>query len=102
MVEVQCTEELLHVRLHVPDDAVAAAEPGGAPGPTGTESVFQILHQILTGGFKWEEDAFERAKQGLVQQHEQQTQLDGGRGDREPARAAVGGDARFPRPGPTR
>ena len=100
MVEVQCTEELLTFDFTFPTTPAPPLEPGGAPGPTGTESVFQILHQILTGSFKWEEDAFERAKQGLVQQHEQQTSSMEGAATEQLLAQLVGGDARFLSPGP--
>ena len=48
MVEVICTEELLSFDFSFPTTPAPALERDGPEGPTGTESVFQIVHQILT------------------------------------------------------
>lgn len=69
-VELFCIDHMVSVEILPGDDALiidfqSVTSPGGSPtedSVTGFEAVMQVLHVILTD-FKFEEDAFERAKQ---------------------------------------
>eukprot|EP01038_Epipyxis_sp_PR26KG_P008162 gene8162-11046_t len=61
MVDIQATEEALIF------DFSTVTTPGPGGKVTGLEAVMQVLHIILTD-FKYEEDAFERARQSFHEQ----------------------------------
>ena len=63
MVDIQATEEALIFDLQ----SVTTPGPGGMV--TGLEAVMQVVHVILTD-FLYEEDAFERARQGFHEQYD--------------------------------
>ena len=71
MVEIKCTEEALIFDFVFPTTNVGNVGFGDdvVLGMTGTESVMQILREILVG-FKWESDALGRSKQSFRSSHE--------------------------------
>jgi hypothetical protein len=71
MVEINCSEESLTVDFVFPTTNVGNIGFGDdiKLGITGTESVMQIVREILIG-FKWEEDALGRSKQSFRSAHE--------------------------------
>ena len=73
-VELFCIDHQVMVDILAQEDSivfdfqtVTSLGPGGKV--SGLEAVMQVAHIILTD-FKWEEDAFERAKQGLHEQYD--------------------------------
>lgn len=71
-VELFCIDHLVMVDILAKEDALifdfSSVTSLGAGGKvSGLEAVMQVLHVILTD-FKWEQDAFERAKQGIHEQ----------------------------------
>ena len=71
MVEINCSEESITVDFVFPTTNVGNVGFGDdiKLGITGTESVMQIVREILIG-FKWEEDALGRSKQSFRSAHE--------------------------------
>lgn len=71
MVEINCHEEGLTFDFVFPTTNVGNIGFGDDVqlGITGTESVMQIVREILVG-FKWEEDALGRSKQSFRSSHE--------------------------------
>jgi hypothetical protein len=71
MVEINCSEESLTVDFVFPTTNVGNVGFGDdiKLGITGTESVMQIVREILIG-FKWEADALGRSKQSFRSAHE--------------------------------
>lgn len=71
MVEINCNEEALTFDFVFPTTNVGNVGFGDDVqlGITGTESVMQILREIMIG-FKWEEDALGRSKQSFRSSHE--------------------------------
>jgi predicted Zn-dependent peptidase len=72
-VELFCIDHLVMVDIQATEDALvfdfqSTTAIGGGGEVTGIEAVFQVLHIILTD-FKYEEDAFERAKLALYEQY---------------------------------
>ena len=71
-VELFCIDHLVMVDILAKEDALifdfsSVTSLGSGGKVTGLEAVMQVLHVILTD-FKWEQDAFERAKQGIHEQ----------------------------------
>lgn len=96
MVEIKCTEEALIFDFVFPTTNVGNLGFGDnvVLGMTGTESVMQILREILVG-FKWEADALGRSKQSFRSSHESlQKNLEGLSTERV-AEALTSHDARF-------
>ena len=71
MVEINCNEEALTMDFVFPTTNVGNTGYGDNKqlGITGTESVLQIVREILVG-FNWEEDALGRSKQSYRTAHE--------------------------------
>lgn len=71
MVEINCSEESLTVDFVFPTTNVGNVGFGDdiELGITGTESVMQIVREILVG-FRWEDDALGRSKQSFRSAHE--------------------------------
>ncbi|GKY92446.1 hypothetical protein MPSEU_000215100 [Mayamaea pseudoterrestris] len=71
MVEIVCSEEALTFDFVFPTTNVGNVGFGDNVqlGITGTESVMQIVREILVG-FKWEQDALGRSKQSFRSAHE--------------------------------
>lgn len=71
MVEISCNEESLTFDFVFPTTNVANVGFGDDVqlGITGTESVMQIVREIIVG-FKWEHDALGRSKQSFRSAHE--------------------------------
>jgi predicted Zn-dependent peptidase len=71
MVEINCNEEAMTFDFVFPTTNVGNIGFGDDVqlGITGTESVMQIVREILIG-FKWEEDALGRSKQSFRSAHE--------------------------------
>ena len=71
MVEINCSEESLTIDFVFPTTNVGNVGFGENIdlGITGTESVMQIVREILIG-FRWEEDALGRSKQSFRSAHE--------------------------------
>ena len=71
MVEINCNEEALTMDFVFPTTNVGNTGYGEGKqlGITGTESVMQIVREILIG-FNWEEDALGRSKQSYRTAHE--------------------------------
>lgn len=71
MVEINCNEEALTFDFVFPTTNVGNVGFGDNVqlGITGTESVMQIVREIVVG-FKWEEDALGRSKQSFRSAHE--------------------------------
>lgn len=96
MVEIKCTEESLVFDFVFPTTNVGNLGFGDDVklGITGTESVMQILREILVG-FKWEADALGRSKQSFRSSHESlQKNLEGLSTERV-AEAMTGQDPRY-------
>jgi predicted Zn-dependent peptidase len=79
-VELFCIDHMVSVEILAQDDAlifdfesVVLPNADIAPGHvSGFEAVMQVLHVILTD-FKFEDDAFERAKQGCFENYDMTT-----------------------------
>jgi len=71
MVEITCNEEALIFDFVFPTNNVGNIGFGDNVqlGITGTESVLQIIREIIVG-FQWEEDALGRSKQSFRSMHE--------------------------------
>lgn len=71
MVEINCSEESITVDFVFPTNNVGNVGFGDDVqlGITGTESVLQIVREIIVG-FKWEEDALGRSKSSFRTTHE--------------------------------
>jgi hypothetical protein len=71
MVEINCSEESITVDFVFPTTNVGNVGFGDQIqlGITGTESVMQIVREIIVG-FKWEEDALGRSKSSFRSAHE--------------------------------
>mmetsp|Transcript_43838 Transcript_43838/g.49138 ORF Transcript_43838/g.49138 Transcript_43838/m.49138 type:complete len:1215 (+) Transcript_43838:278-3922(+) len=71
MVEINCSEESITVDFVFPTTNVGNIGFGDdvTLGITGTESVMQIVREIIVG-FKWEKDALERSKSSFRTSHE--------------------------------
>lgn len=71
MVEINCNEENIIMDFVFPTTNVGNTGFGEEIqlGITGTESVFQIVREILVG-FQWEEDALGRSKQSFRNSHD--------------------------------
>lgn len=71
MVEINCNEESVTVDFVFPTTNVGNVGYGDdiQLGITGTESVLQVIREIIIG-FKWEEDALGRSKQSFRSSHE--------------------------------
>lgn len=71
MVEINCSEESITVDFVFPTNNVGNVGFGDDVqlGITGTESVLQIVREIIVG-FKWEDDALGRAKSSFRTTHE--------------------------------
>lgn len=71
MVEINCNEEALTMDFVFPTTNVGNSGYGDEKqlGITGTESVLQIIREILVD-FNWEEDALNRSKQSYRTAHE--------------------------------
>ena len=71
MVEINCNEESITVDFVFPTTNVGNVGFGEDVqlGITGTESVMQIVREIIVG-FKWEEDALGRSKSSFRSTHE--------------------------------
>jgi len=71
MVEINCSEESITVDFVFPTTNVGNVGFGDDVqlGITGTESVMQIVREIIVG-FKWEEDALGRSKSSFRATHE--------------------------------
>jgi hypothetical protein len=71
MVEINCNEESISVDFVFPTTNVGNVGFGDDVqlGITGTESVMQIVREIIIG-FKWEEDALGRSKSSFRSTHE--------------------------------
>ena len=73
-VELFCIDQMVMVDIVTQDDALifdfqAVTTPGPGGKVTGLEACMQVAHIILTD-FKYEEDAFERARQGFHEQYD--------------------------------
>lgn len=71
-VELFCIDHLVMVEIQATEGALifdfqTVTSPGPSGDVTGLEASFQVAHIILTD-FKYEDDAFERARQGLHEQ----------------------------------
>jgi predicted Zn-dependent peptidase len=96
MVEINCNEEALTFDFVFPTTNVGNVGFGDDVqlGITGTESVMQIVREIVVG-FKWEQDALGRSKQSFRSAHESlQKNLEGLSTERV-AEAVTGHDDRF-------
>lgn len=71
MVEIACTEEALTFDFVFPTTNVGNVGFGDNVrlGITGTESVMQIVRELITG-FRWEEDCLGRSKQSFRSTHQ--------------------------------
>jgi len=71
MVEITCTEEAVTIDFVFPTTNVGNVGFGDDVqlGITGTESVLQVVREIIMG-FRWEEDALGRSKQHFRSSHE--------------------------------
>jgi hypothetical protein len=71
MVEINCSEESITIDFTFPTTNVGNVGFGEEQllGITGTESVMQIVREIIVG-FKWESDALGRAKSSFRSTHE--------------------------------
>eukprot|EP00529_Nitzschia_sp_RCC80_P008441 CAMPEP_0113523338 /NCGR_PEP_ID=MMETSP0014_2-20120614/45655_1 /TAXON_ID=2857 /ORGANISM="Nitzschia sp." /LENGTH=1157 /DNA_ID=CAMNT_0000421427 /DNA_START=217 /DNA_END=3687 /DNA_ORIENTATION=- /assembly_acc=CAM_ASM_000159 len=71
MVEINCNEEAITIDFVFPTTNVGNVGYGDELqlGITGTESVMQIVREIIVG-FKWEEDALGRSKSSFRTTHE--------------------------------
>ena len=76
-VELFCIDHMVSVDIQTKDDALvfdfqSITSPSGSlpeGSVSGFEAVMQVLHVILTD-FKFEEDAFQRAKQGCLENYD--------------------------------
>ena len=96
MVEINCNEEALTFDFVFPTTNVGNVGFGDDVqlGITGTESVMQIVREIIVG-FRWEEDALGRSKQSFRSSHESlQKNLEGLSTERV-SEAITGMDERF-------
>ena len=96
MVEITCGEESLTFDFVFPTTNVGNLGFGDDVqlGITGTESVMQIVREILVG-FKWEADALGRSKQSFRSTHESLLKNLEGLSTERVAEAMTGGDPRF-------
>eukprot|EP00934_Nitzschia_sp_Nitz4_P009180 Nitzschia sp. Nitz4//scaffold46_size129759//113169//116946//NITZ4_003524-RA/size129759-augustus-gene-0.27-mRNA-1//-1//CDS//3329552664//9170//frame0 len=71
MVQIKCNEESIVWDFTFPTTSVGnvGIGPDSLPGITGTESVLQVIREII-GGFRWEPDALGRSKSSLKATHE--------------------------------
>jgi hypothetical protein len=74
MVEINCSEEAITIDFVFPTTNVGNVGFGDEVqlGITGTESVMQIVREIIVG-FKWEQDALGRSKSSFRATHESLT-----------------------------
>lgn len=96
MVEINCNEEALTFDFVFPTTNVGNVGFGDDVqlGITGTESVMQIVREILVG-FKWEPDALGRSKQSFRSAHESLEKNLEGISTERLAEAMTGNDGRF-------
>eukprot|EP00977_Amphora_coffeiformis_P019368 scaffold7190_cov193-Amphora_coffeaeformis.AAC.3 len=96
MVEINCAEEALTFDFVFPTTNVGNLGFGDDVqlGITGTESVMQIVREILVG-FKWEADALGRSKQSFRSTHESLLKNLEGLSTERVAEAMTGHDPRF-------
>ena len=95
MVEINCNEEALTMDFVFPTTNVGNTGYGDAKqlGITGTESVLQIVREILVD-FNWEEDALGRSKQSYRTAHESLGKSLEGKSTEMIMQAVAGGDQR--------
>lgn len=96
MVEINCNEESLTFEFVFPTTNVGNVGFGDDVqlGITGTESVMQIVREILVG-FKWEDDALGRSKQSFRSTHESMLKNLENLSTERVAEAMTGHDERF-------
>lgn len=96
MVEINCLEEAITFDFVFPTTNVGNLGFGDDVqlGITGTESVMQIVREILVG-FKWEADALGRSKQSFRSTHESLLKNLEGLSTERVAEAMTGNDPRF-------
>jgi predicted Zn-dependent peptidase len=96
MVEINCNEESLTFDFVFPTTNVGNVGFGDEVqlGITGTESVMQIVREIIVG-FKWEADALGRSKQSFRSQHESLQKNLEGLSTEKVTEALTGMDGRF-------
>ena len=96
MVEINCNEESLTFDFTFPTTNVGNVGFGDNVqlGITGTESVMQIIREIILG-FKWEEDALNRSKQSFRSSYEGLQKNLEGLSTEKLIEAVTGGDERF-------
>jgi predicted Zn-dependent peptidase len=96
MVEINCNEEALTFDFVFPTTNVGNVGFGDQVqlGITGTESVLQIVREIIVG-FKWEEDALGRSKQSFRAAHKGLEKNLEGLSTERIAEAVTGHDERF-------
>lgn len=96
MVEINCNEEALTMDFVFPTTNVGNAGYGDDRqlGITGTESVLQIVREILLE-FNWEEDALNRSKQSYRTAHESLGKSLEGKSTEMIMEAIADGDERF-------
>jgi len=95
MVEINCNEEALTMDFVFPTTNVGNAGYGESKklGITGTESVLQIVREILVD-FNWEEDALGRSKQSYRTAHESLGKSLEGKSTEMIMHSVAGGDPR--------
>jgi len=96
MVEINCNEEALTMDFVFPTTNVGNTGYGDEKqlGITGTESVLQIVREILVE-FNWEEDALGRSKQSYRTAHESLGKSLEGKSTEMIMEAVASGDERF-------
>mmetsp|Transcript_4665 Transcript_4665/g.8303 ORF Transcript_4665/g.8303 Transcript_4665/m.8303 type:complete len:1237 (+) Transcript_4665:138-3848(+) len=96
MVEINCNEEALTMDFVFPTTNVGNTGYGDEKqlGITGTESVLQIVREILLE-FNWEEDALNRSKQSYRTAHESLGKSLEGKSTEMIMEAVANGDERF-------
>jgi len=96
MVEINCNEEALTMDFVFPTTNVGNTGYGDEKqlGITGTESVLQIVREILVE-FNWEEDALNRSKQSYRTAHESLGKSLEGKSTEMIMEAVASGDERF-------
>jgi predicted Zn-dependent peptidase len=96
MVEINCSEESLTFDFVFPTTNVGNVGFGDDVqlGITGTESVMQIVREIIVG-FRWEEDALGRSKQSFRSAHKSLEKNLEGLSTERIAEAMTGHDDRF-------
>ena len=96
MVEINCNEESLTFDFVFPTTNVGNVGFGDDVqlGITGTESVMQIVREIIVG-FRWEDDALGRSKQSFRSAHESMEKNLEGLSSERMAEAMTGHDDRF-------